>query len=196
FSFTLKFPLASVTVAVSVEMPAGLTVGGEAVSCIRTGGPGTKSMTILVRNPCTSAVTKAVPATVLAVKNTCEIPLVSVLTVTLPVLSALVVGVWSGWSVVRRSRLAPTTDDGESIPAFVAKVTGRPDTPAPDAFVTCMRSGMVLWPSATIAVDPDGEERVRWRALLLPGEVSVPPPPEVLQPLWRTNRPKHRTRKT
>src|SRR5262245_9046303 len=29
FSFTLRFPLASVTFAVSVEVPAGLTVGGE-----------------------------------------------------------------------------------------------------------------------------------------------------------------------
>src|SRR5437764_14244382 len=95
----------------------------------------------------------------------CAIPLLSVLTVTLPLLSALVIAAWSS---LRKSRLAlRTTGDSESTPAVVAKVTGTPGIPPPDPFVTWMRIGTLLRPSATTAVDPDVVERARCRALLL-----------------------------
>ena len=78
-----RLPLASVTVAVSVAVPPALTVLVEVSSCTRAAGPAAKEMFICVRKPCTSAVTMATPAVVLAVRSTCAIPFVSVLTVRL-----------------------------------------------------------------------------------------------------------------
>jgi hypothetical protein len=63
-------PLASVTVAVSVEVPLAFTVLGEALSCTRAAGPGTKKMSMCVRKPMASAVTAAVPDVVPAVRST------------------------------------------------------------------------------------------------------------------------------
>jgi hypothetical protein len=158
-------PLASITVAVSVEVLVAFTVVGEAASCTRAGAPGIKLMTILVRKPCTFAVTVAAPAVVLGVKSTCAIPLASVVTVTLPLLSALVIAVLLS---LKRSRLAlRKAEDSESDPAVVAKVTGTPDIAAPAPFVTWRRTGTALWPSATTAVDPEVVERDKWMALLL-----------------------------
>ena len=158
----IGLPLASVTMAVRIAVPPAFTVLGEASSCTRAGGPWTKSMVMLVRNPSTSAVTTAVSTMVLAVKSTCARPFVSVVPVTLPLLSALGAAV-----VLETSRVARTTGDAESVPAVVANVTDTPDMPAPDALVTWIRSGMVLLPSATTAVNPVVVDRDRWMALVL-----------------------------
>jgi hypothetical protein len=128
-----RLPLASVTVAVSVEVPLGFTVFGEALSCTRAAGPGTKKMSICVRKPMASAVTDAVPAVVLAVRSTCATPLVSVVTVTLPLLSALVV---VELLPERALLVLRTTGDAESVPVVVAKATGTPAMGAPDPLAT------------------------------------------------------------
>jgi hypothetical protein len=80
-------PLASVTAAVSVEVPPAFTVLGEVLSCTRAAGPGTNKISMCVRKPMASAVTAAVPAVVPAVRSTCAMPLASVVTVTCPLLS-------------------------------------------------------------------------------------------------------------
>src|SRR5215813_13842918 len=59
-----------------------------------------------------------------------------------------------------------------------------------------MRTGTVLRPSATTAVDPFVVDRVRLTAFALLAGASACPDPELLQPFWRASMPKHRTRKT
>jgi hypothetical protein len=133
FSPGTGLPLASVTAAVSIEVPPAFTVLGEVLSCTRAAGPGTKAMSMCVRNPRTSAVTAAVPAVVLAVRSTCATPLVSVVTVTLPLLSALVV---VELLPERALLVLRTTGDAESVPVVVAKATGTPAMGAPDPLAT------------------------------------------------------------
>jgi hypothetical protein len=125
-------PLVSVTVAVNVEVPLAFTVVGEALSCTRAEGPGTKEISMCVRKPRASAVTTAVPAVVLEVRSTCATPLASVVTATLPLLPALVAD-------MARPETAPetrTAGESESSPAVVAKVTDTSDMPAPEPLVT------------------------------------------------------------
>jgi hypothetical protein len=95
-------------------------------------GPGDKKDVICVRKPRASAVNTAVPAVVLAVRSTCATPFVSVVTVTLPPLSALVVAV----PVPERLCETRTVGDAESTPAFVAKATGTPAMGVPDPLAT------------------------------------------------------------
>src|SRR5262249_8693771 len=175
-----RLPLASFTVAVSVEVPLAFTVLGEALSCTLAAGPGTKEMSMCVRNPMASAVTAAVPAVVLAVRSTCATPLVSVVTLTLPLLSALAAVV----GVPRESALLAlrTTGDPESAPAVVAKVTGTPAMAAPEPLVAWRRIGTALRPSATTAVEPFVVDRARWTAFALFAGASALPDPELLQP--------------
>src|SRR5262245_14160944 len=59
-----RLPLTSVTAAVKFEVPPVFTVLGEALSCTRAAGPGTKKISICVRKPMASAVTTAIPAVV------------------------------------------------------------------------------------------------------------------------------------
>jgi hypothetical protein len=188
-----RLPLASFTVVVSVEVPLAFTVLGEALSCTLAAGPGTKEMSMCVRNPRASTVTTAVPAVVLAVRSTCATPFVSVVTVTLPPLSAFVVVV----ELLRERALLVlrTTGDPESAPAVVAKVADTPAMAAPDPLVSWRRSGMALWPSAMTAVDPFVVDRASWTAFALFAGASAFPDPELLQPVWRVSMLKHRTRK-